>query len=154
MILDIAKELQKTLHLHSNELPYVTVEDGVEFRILHARADDNYYVTQLRVQPGFVGGLHKHSFSRGASGFTLRGAWGHDHQYLYRPGTYIFETPGVIHQLLNGPEESEILFFGDFALDYVDPETLGVRSVVTADMILNRYLEQCEERGITPNYLK
>src|SRR3546814_9309748 len=109
MILDMEKELQKTLHLDSNDLPYAEVEDGIEFRILHARPEEGYYVTQLRVQPGYVGGLHKHSFSQGASGFTLKGAWGHDEQYLYRPGTYIFETPGVIHQLLNGPEESEII---------------------------------------------
>src|SRR3546814_3365398 len=92
------------------------------------------------------------SFSQGASGFTLKGAWGHDEQYLYRPGTYIFETPGVIHQLLNGPEESEILFFGDLALDFVDPETLDVISVVTADKIIDKYLQKCAEKGVIPNY--
>src|SRR3546814_9327851 len=94
------------------------------------------------------------SFSQGASGFTLKGAWGHDEQYLYRPGTYIFETPGVIHQLLNGPEESEILFFGDLALDFVDPETLDVISVVTADKIIDKYLQKSEEKGVIHNYLK
>ncbi|MBB6123373.1 cupin domain-containing protein [Sphingobium subterraneum] len=154
MVLDIAKELEKTLHLHSTELPYVQIDKGMEFRLLHARPQENYYVTQIRAQPGVEGGLHKHPFERGAGGFTLRGAWGHDHQYLYRPGTYIFETPGVIHQFLNGPEETEILFFGDLHADFVDPETLGIKSVVTADKIIKRYIEQCEEQGITPHYLK
>src|SRR3546814_3601440 len=84
MILDMDKELQKTLHLDSNDLPYAEVEDGIEFRILHARPEEGYYVTRLRVQPGYVGGLNKHSFRQGASGFTLQDAWGHDEQYLYR----------------------------------------------------------------------
>src|SRR3546814_10930605 len=106
MILDMEKELQKTLHLDSNDLPYAEVEDGIEFRILHARPEEGYYVTQLRVQPRYVGGLHKHSFSQGASGFTLKGPWGNDEQYLYRPGTYIFEKHRVLHPLLTEPEVS------------------------------------------------
>src|SRR3546814_18840791 len=94
------------------------------------------------------------SFSQGASGFTLKGAWGHDEQYLYRPGTYIFETPGVIHQLLNGPEESEILFFGDLALDFVDPEPLDVISVVTADKSIDTHLQKSAEKGVITTNLK
>src|SRR3546814_1711772 len=104
-------------------------------------------MTQLRVQSGYVIDLQKHSFSQVSIGFTLKCAWGHDEQYLYRPGTYIFETPGVIHQFLNGPEESKILFFGDLALDFVDPETLDVISVVTADKIIDKYLQKCAEKG-------
>src|SRR3546814_4706564 len=61
MILDMEKELQKTLHLDSNDLPYAEVEDGIEFRILHARPEEGYYVTQLRVQPGYVGRSEEHT---------------------------------------------------------------------------------------------
>src|SRR3546814_13880070 len=119
MILDMEKELQKTLHLDSNDLPYADVEDGIEFRILHARPEEGYYVTPLRVQPGSVGGLHTHSFSPGASGFMLKGAWGHGAQYLHRPGPYIFATPGVIPQLLRVPTGASLIFFGHLASDFL-----------------------------------
>jgi 2,4'-dihydroxyacetophenone dioxygenase len=154
MVLDIAKELEKTKHLHTNDLPYLDIDDGMAFRILNALPEHNYYVTQIKAQPFCTGGLHKHPFSNGTSAFTLKGAWGHDQQFLYRPGTYVFETPGVIHQFMNGPEESEILFFGELAADFVDPDTLEVRSSVNAERIMKHYLDQCEEQGLRPEYLR
>ena len=154
MLLDMAKELEKTLHLHSNDLPYVTTAPGMETRMLHARVEDDFFVTQLRAAPGIVSGLHKHAFKRnGASGYTLKGRWGHDHQYLYVPGTYIFETPDVIHQFFNGPEETEVLFFGDFAVDFIDPETLGITGSLNSEVFMKKYLELCAEQGATPNFL-
>jgi 2,4'-dihydroxyacetophenone dioxygenase len=153
-VIDIAKELEKTLHIHSEEIPYIPAAPDMEIRILHARAKDDFYVTQLRAQPGCVSGLHRHPFNKGTGGFTLKGSWGHDHQYLYRPGTYIFETPGVIHQFLNGPEETEVVFFGDLAAEFVDPETLEITGIVNAEAIINKYLEHCEDRGIRPHFLK
>ncbi len=152
-MLDMMKELEKTLHVHSEEIPYIPAAPGMEIRILHARVKDDFYVTQLRAQPGCVSGLHKHPINKGTGGFTLRGAWGHDHQYLYRPGTYIFETPGVVHQFLNGPEETEVVFFGDLVAEFVDPETLQVIGVVDGPAVINRYLQYCEEKGVSARFL-
>lgn len=152
-MLDIAKELEKTLHIHSDELPWIATGPGMETRLLQARVKDEFYVSQLRAQPGCESGLHKHPFKRGAGGFTLKGAWGHDHQYLYRPGTYIYETPGVVHQFFNGPSVTEVLFFGDLVVDFVDAETLRVTERLPADVLLRRYLERCEEVGVKPHYL-
>ena len=66
---------------------------------------------------------------------------------------YIFETPAVVHQFFNGPEETEAVFFGDFAVEFVDPETLGVTASLTAEVMLKTYFEMCEERGVKPRYL-
>lgn len=154
MLVDIAKELEKTLHLHTQDLPYITTAPGMETRVIHAKVEDDFFVTQLRAAPGCVSGFHKHSFKRhGASGYTLRGRWGHDHQYLYGPGTYIFETPDVIHQFFNGPEETEVLFFGDFAVDFIDPKTLGVTGSLTSREFMDKYLDLCAKKGVTPHYL-
>ena len=154
MLLDMAKELDKTLHLDTEELPYVTTGPGMEVRMIHARPEDDFFVTQLRAAPNCSSGLHKHAFKKsGAAGYTLRGRWGHDHQYLYRPGTYVFETPDVVHQFFNGPEETEVLFFGDFAVDFVDPETLDVKATITSKQFMKRYLDLCANMGVTPNYL-
>lgn len=153
MLVDMAKELKKTLHIHSDELPWVQTCPGLESRFLQARVKDDFYVTQLRAQPGAVTALHRHPVQRGIGGFTLKGAWGHDKRYLYRPGTYIFETPGVVHQFFNGPEVTEVVFFGEGISEFVNPGTLEVTSRVTAEMALQQYLDYCEERGVKPHYL-
>lgn len=152
-MLNLANELEKTLHIHSEELPWFPAASGMDIRILHARAKDNFYVTQLRAQPHCVSGLHKHPANRGTGGFTLKGMWGHDHQYLYRPGTYIFETPGVVHRFYNGPEETEVLFFGELAAEFVDPDTLEVTDIMLPDALLQKYSDHCEELGVQPPYL-
>jgi 2,4'-dihydroxyacetophenone dioxygenase len=153
-MLDMVRELEKTLHLQTQDLPYLTTAPGMETRVIHARVEDDFFVTQIRAAPYCESGLHKHAFKRsGASGYTLRGRWGHDRQYLYGPGMYIFETPDVIHQFFNGPEESEVLFFGDFAVDFIDPVTLGVKGTFTPRQFMDQYLGLCAEKGITPNFL-
>jgi 2,4'-dihydroxyacetophenone dioxygenase len=151
--LDIAKELEKTLHLHSEELPYVKLNNTGEMRFLQASVQDDFYVTQFRAPPGLISGLHKHRPGKGASGFTLKGRWGHDHQYLYQPGTLIYETPGVIHQFFNGPEVSEVLFFGALDVDFVHSETLEVTGSITGRMTFQKYLDSCEEQGIKARFL-
>jgi 2,4'-dihydroxyacetophenone dioxygenase len=128
--------LEKTLHIHSQELPYIETSPGMEMRLLQARVENGFYITQVRAAPGCVSGLHKHPFRKGVGGYTLRGRWGHDHRYLYRPGTYIFETPDVVHQFFNGTEEAEVIFLGDFA-----------------ESMLRTYIELCAKRGFKPHYL-
>lgn len=151
-MLDIARELEKTLHIHSNELPYVEAGFGTSHRILMARPDEGLFAVQVRAEPGATSGLHKHHSH--VFGFTTRGAWGHDDRYLYRPGTFIYETPGVVHQFVNGPEVSEAVFIGDPCLDFVDPETMEVISTYNGQQILAGYLKKCGELGITPRFLQ
>jgi hypothetical protein len=61
--------------------------------------------------------------ANGITDLGLHGSWGHDQEHRYRPGTYIFETPTVIHRFVNGPSVTEAVFvsFGD--LEFIDPET-------------------------------
>lgn len=153
-MLDIAAELRKTLHLDTEKIPYITMQPGMETRIIHARLEDNFFVTQLRAAPNVVSGLHRHNFKRGgASGFTLRGRWGHDRQYIYGPGTYVFEPPGVIHQFFNGHEETEVVFFGDFSLEFIDPETLRQTADMSSRQFFDEYAKRCAEIGVKPDCL-
>lgn len=152
MVLGLDEEIAKTLHIHSDELPFLDGGFGTQFRILQARPQDGVFCIHFKAQPGATSEQHRHH--KPTFGFTLKGQWGHDHRYLYRPGTYVFETPGVVHQFFNGPNETEIIFVGDPDLDFVDPETNEVVSSHNSNMMMATYLRKCEEAGITPRFLK
>ena len=151
-MLDIVKELQKTLHIHADDLPFIEVSHGQEARVLMARPEENIYAIHLRAEPFCKSPLHKHHTP--VFGFTLKGMWGHDEQYLYRPGTFIFETPTVVHQFINGPEWTEAVFIGDPNLDFVDPDTLEVTGSFDGVDMMKSYIRKCEGRGIAPTFLK
>jgi quercetin dioxygenase-like cupin family protein len=150
-MLEMAKELEKTLHIHSPELPYIEVGTGTEARILVARQEEGIFAIQFRAQPFVKSPLHRHD--RPVLGYTLRGQWGHDEQYLYRPGTMIYETPGVIHQFINGPEVTEAIFFGDPDLEFIDPETLKEKGRYSATDMISGYIATCATLGIEPRFL-
>lgn len=150
-MLDIAKELKKTLHVHGGDLPYVPGGPGTEYRVLMARPDENIFAIQFRAQPYAKSSLHRHDTP--VMGFTLSGRWGHDEQYLYRPGTFIYETPGVIHQFLNGPGVTEVVFIGDPNLDFIDPETLEASGQLTCADLTKVYAQKCKEMGVEPSFL-
>ncbi len=153
MALDLARELEKTLHIHSHDLPYVEFGEGTSICILQARPEDGIFTALFKAEPFAFTELHMHRTKQPVVGFTLKGAWGHDHQYLYRPGTYIYETPGVVHQFLNGPEVTEAIFFGAGAVDFVHPDTLEVTKTITTDQILQVYIRRCEELGFKAHFL-
>ena len=134
-------ELLETLHIDSTTVPFVEFEPGVEGRLLHVRLDEEVVVTQARSQPGVVSRLHRHPHPVYA--WTLRGAWGHDRRFLYRPGTYVFETPGVAHRFLCGPDVAEAVFITIGNVEWLDPQTQEVMHVSTPEARLKAYVEAC-----------
>ncbi len=87
-------------------------------------------------------------------GWTIEGAWGHDRQYLYRPGTYIYETPGVVHRFMNGPGVTRALYIQTGDVENIDPETREVVSVNRIADRIDRYFQALEEAGLPrPNVL-
>jgi 2,4'-dihydroxyacetophenone dioxygenase len=134
-------DLMKTLHIDSDELPFIEFEPGVEGRVLHVRLDEAVVVTQARSQPGVVSPLHRHP--EPVYAWTLRGAWGHDQRFLYRPGTYVFETPGVAHRFFCGPEVAEAVFITTGNIEWLDPETQEVTRVSTPEARFKAYVQAC-----------
>jgi quercetin dioxygenase-like cupin family protein len=135
----------QTLHLDEEAVPFVAMQEGLEYRLLHVRPDDGLIVTQLRAQPGAASRLHRHLAP--VFGYTTVGAWGHDHTYAYRPGTYVYEPTGVLHRFLNGPVETVAMFISHGDMEYLDPAT-GATDRVTPGVMATAYLEQCESAGL------
>src|SRR5207249_2557420 len=129
-------------HIHSDDVPYVTFRSGVKTRILHASADAEFVVTQGLSPAGTVSELHRHSGP--VFGWTNRGSWGHDLNFEYTPGTYIYEIPMAPHRFYGGPEEIDAIFvtFGSF--ESLDEETGEVIGVATNADLVRGYFEACE----------
>lgn len=141
-----------TMHLHSCEIPWVDFDGGTSVRILHARPSEDFVVTQVKAAPGSESQLHRHLGP--VFGWTDIGRWGHDRTYEYRPGTYIFETPGVIHKFYAGEQAVEAVFVGYGILEYIDPDSLDVIQSLKPSDVLRHYMEACEKSGVgRPNVL-
>lgn len=141
-----------TLHLHSDDIPWIEFFDGVKVRILHARPAEDFVVTQIQSSPGAESGLHRHLGP--VFGWTVSGHWGHDHNYEYRPGTYIYETPGVIHKFLAGSEPVDAVFISHGTLEQIDPNTLEPTQSISPTDYVENYLAACEKAGMgRPNFL-
>jgi 2,4'-dihydroxyacetophenone dioxygenase len=144
--------VRRTLHFHSEDIPWVRSGSGTQIRVLHARPDEGFIATQFRAEPGAETGLHRHTAP--VFGFTTLGRWGHDRRFAYHPGTYIFETPGVVHRFLNGPEPTEVFFVNLGDIEQVDPSGSCVVGRTTPRDTLLTYLERCESAGLArPNLL-
>jgi quercetin dioxygenase-like cupin family protein len=141
-----------TLHLHSKDIPWVDFGDGANVRILHARPSEDFVVTEILANPGWESKLHRHL--RPVFGWTLDGRWGHDRTYEYRPGTYIFETPGVIHKFYGGDKPVNAVFVSYGSLEFIDENTREVIQSLAPEMIVKQYMEACEKTGVgRPNIL-
>ena len=142
----------RTLHSNPDDegLPWIPSSPGIALRVLHARPSENLIATQFRAQPNAETSLHRHDGP--VFGVAISGAWGHDRQYLYRAGTYIYETPGVVHRFLNGPDTSEVYFINQGNIEFMEDGKVASR-VAAADMLRND-LEGCETVGLArPNIL-
>lgn len=143
--MEYATDTLKTMHISCDDVPYVEMEAGLEYRMLQARPCENLAVTQIRAQPYASSQLHRHVAP--VLGYTTMGSWGHDRSFEYGPGSYIYETPGVLHRFLNGPELTEALFISLGDMEYVDPETGEVIQSLSAETMVVAYLEGCEAAG-------
>jgi quercetin dioxygenase-like cupin family protein len=147
-----ASEMDRTLHLASEDVPWVSLSDGSELRILHARPEEDFVATQFRAHPWAEHGLHRHLAP--VFGFTSIGAWGHNRKYEYGPGSYIFETPGVPHKFLNGPGISEVFFINHGSIEFFDPDTMEISGSMTLAQMVETYMNGCEQAGLPrPNIL-
>jgi 2,4'-dihydroxyacetophenone dioxygenase len=147
-------DLTQTLHISNEDVPWASAGPGFEFRILQAHLEDSLVISEMRAQPDVESYLHRHITPLLA--WTTAGAWGHDRQYLYRPGTYVYETPGVVHRFLNGPGVTVVLFVqsgGSGDIEILDDHGTQVSVLTLAERVAS-YFKACEAQGLPrPNIL-
>jgi quercetin dioxygenase-like cupin family protein len=143
-----------TSHINIEDVPFInTGVPGMEMRLLHYREDEEMSATQLRAAPFTVSGKHVHLAP--AHAYTIAGSWGHDHNYEYVRGTYIFEPIGVVHQFFSGPEPVDAFFVAYGESQWIDEETGEVGGSIGIAAQVAHYFQQCEEQGLPrPNILR
>jgi 2,4'-dihydroxyacetophenone dioxygenase len=133
-----------TAHVHGDELPWVS-GGNVTFRLLLARPEENLIVTHWRSKPNVASGVHRHLGS--VLVYTLAGTWSHRPDVMdYRPGSYVSEPVGAVHQFFAGPTEVEAVGYS-----FGDNETIGPDGEVTGRETfkdkLDLYYRLCETQG-------
>ena len=92
-------------------------------RPLCLNASQGYWVHLSKFKGNGVVSCHRHPAP--VHGFVIKGTWRYlEHDWVARPGSYVFEPPGDVHTLVNlsGDEESITLFHNTGALIYCDPQ--------------------------------
>jgi len=136
------------LHRAEKDLPFVVLQEGVDFQLLQVDVEGGLWVIRVRFQPGVTIQRHKHTGEVFA--FTLKGSW----KYLEYPqvntaGSYLYEPAGSIHTLHvpgTNEEVTDVWFAIRGANLNLDADG-NVESVLDAGFVLETYLAQCETGG-------
>jgi len=118
---------------------------GCEVQVVQVDPTTGRWIVKLRGPAGGNLGIHRHYGS--VLALTLRGAWQYlEHDWVSGTGDIVHETPGSVHTLVLR-DESEIIFFVDGALEYLDSEghTLAHEDWRS---IGQKYLDFCSEREL------
>ncbi|HMM74754.1 MAG TPA: 2,4'-dihydroxyacetophenone dioxygenase family protein [Gammaproteobacteria bacterium] len=137
------------LHRGKDDLPWVSLAEGVSFQLLQADVEAGLWVLKTRFEPGVVVQRHKHTGEVYA--FTLCGAWKYlEYPEINRAGSYLYEPAGSIHTLTalaDNTGDTEVWFAIRGANLNLTPDG-KVESVLDAGKILKIYRRECAARGL------
>lgn len=102
--------------------PWVPYAEGVWFQPCCFDVTSGGFSVLLKGLPGAKLGVHYHVGK--VRGYTMRGHWRYlEHDWVARPGTFIYEPAGEAHTLVitdDSPEPALIFFVVEGALIYLD----------------------------------
>lgn len=135
-------------HRGEDELPWVTVDEGVELKVLQVDLARGVWIIKNRFRPGVQIPTHRHTGD--VYGVTYSGAWKYlEYDFVNRAGSWLFEPARSVHTLsvpAENTEPTEVLFVINGSNLDVTPEG-EVTMIVDARLILEVYLAQCEADG-------
>lgn len=143
-----ALSLPEVAHLAAADLPWVTVDQGIELQLLQVDLARGLWVIRNRFQPGIKIPTHRHTGD--VYGITLSGAWRYaEYDFVNRAGSLLFEPAGSVHTLTvpaENTEPTEVIFVINGSNLDVTPEG-EVTMIVDAPLILELYVALCEAEG-------
>ena len=128
-------------------LPWVPQADGVSARLLHISTENGSWANLLRVTKQGTVSLHRHLGP--VEAWVVGGQWRYlEHDWVARPGMYVFEPAGDVHTLVNaGTDEMITLFVIHGPIEYLSPDG-DVIFTETAETKLTRYVRYCEANNL------
>lgn len=114
------------LDLDDDQL-WVPYAEGVWLQPCHFNVTSGGFSVVVKGLPGSMIGTHYHIGT--VQGFTMRGHWRYlEHDWIAKPGTFIFEPAGEAHTLViteDSPEPMMTLFVVQGGLIYLDKSENG-----------------------------
>lgn len=142
-------DIPQALHRGEDELPFVTVDQGVELQLLQVDVAAGLWVIRNRFQPGARVQTHKHTGTVFA--FTQSGSWKYDeYPEVNRAGSYLYEPAGSVHTLVvpdTNTEVTDVWFAITGANLNLDADG-NVELVIDAGLIAEFYVALCQAQGI------
>jgi len=143
-----------TKAIPDDERLWVPQADKIWFRPLILNTTNGEWVNLLRIAKGGVMNRHRHPAP--VYGYVLKGEWRYlEHDWVAKPGTFVFEPPGEIHTLVVDEEVEEMitLFHVFGALVYYDEDD----NLIQHDDVHTK-IEMCrahfEQVGLGADYVK
>lgn len=138
--------------IHAADMPWIPFDEkGSFYKPLRFDFTTGMWINLFKVNKGAQLSKHRHTGGF-VIGYTIQGEWKYlEKNWSAKPGTLIFEPPGDIHTLYVDPKEDMVtLYLLDGCLQFVDDNNEIYREddVFT---LYKRYLDYCEEHGITPD---
>lgn len=138
------------------EGPWVPYADGVWIQPCCFDVTSGGFSVLLRGLPGAKLGVHYHIGT--VRGFTMRGHWRYlEHDWIARPGTFIYEPAGEAHTLVitdDSPEPALIFFVVEAGLIYLDkPDGGGFAAYEDGFSMLELSRKHYRESGLDPSQL-
>ena len=142
-------DIPMALHRGEDELPFVTVDEGVELQLLQVDIPNGLWVIRNRFAPGSRVQTHKHTGQVFA--FTQSGAWKYEeYPEVNTAGSYLFEPAGSTHTLVVPDTNTEVtdVWFAIYGANLNLDADGNVELVIDAGMVLDFYRALCAEQGI------
>ncbi len=140
---------------NEDDLPWVTLFEGVDFKALHTDIDKGLWVIDTRLAPGITLPTHKHTGEVFA--VTSAGSWHYLEQKTpNNAGAYLYEPAGSVHTLHvpdtnTGPTR---VWFAVHGANLNLDESGNIDSVWDAQFIRDTYFQLCADAGLErPNII-
>ena len=142
-------DIPMALHRGEDELPFVTIDEGIELQLLQVDIPNGLWVIRNRFAPGSRVQTHKHTGQVFA--FTQSGSWKYDeYPEVNTAGSYLFEPAGSIHTLVVPETNTEVtdVWFAIYGANLNLDADGNVDLVIDAQLVLDFYLGLCAAAGV------
>ena len=142
-------DIPTALHRGEDELPFVTIDEGVELQLLQVDIPNGLWVIRNRFQPGSSVQKHKHTGQVFA--FTQSGSWKYaEYPEVNTAGSYLFEPAGSEHTLIVPDTNTEVtdVWFAIYGANLNLDAEGNVDLVIDAALVLDFYRGLCAAAGV------
>jgi 2,4'-dihydroxyacetophenone dioxygenase len=137
------------VHIGDEEIPWVTLPDGSQLKLLQVRAEEGLWIIRTRFNAGYQVQTHRHTGP--VWGYTVSGAWKYaEYDYVNRAGSFLYEPAGSVHTLTVLDDNTEItdVWFHMYGANLNLDADGNVESVTDGTTALMGYYAMCEMQGI------